>query len=284
MGKIRLSKEFFNIIKKLSTISKAKETVFFKANGRTRITIPNMSLFTHLSACEDDFYIEDDMVFLSSLTEFIKYAETVGYPDKPGDISVIQETSTTGRTYETIKFISKKVICRSMTADPSCFTKMDSKVPCERNEDKIPLLATIRLGTDELVSINDNLRLVPGCNFISLLINDTSVILYMLGKGRQQITQTIDELSTRIVNDINVSIAYKDGKRRMFISNYFILLKGFGLEYDTEIRNFKTAKDDVMMLKSFSTINGVNPENPITIYVGAMESEAASIANYDIIQ
>ena len=70
----------------------------------------------------------------------------------------------------------------------------------------------------------------------------------------------------------------------MFISNYFILLKGFGLEYDTEIRNFKTAKDDVMMLKSFSTINGVNPENPITIYVGAMESEAASIANYDIIQ
>ena len=52
---IKMSPQFFSLLKKLTMVSKSKSTVFFKANGRCRITVPTTATFLHISAGADDF-------------------------------------------------------------------------------------------------------------------------------------------------------------------------------------------------------------------------------------
>lgn len=285
---IRMSPQFFALIGSIVKVSKSKETLFFKADGQCRIGIPNNTTFIHLTASPDDFWFDDDTVNVSSLAEFITYANLVGYPEK-GCAHLEQVMSRAGRPYEYITFKTNgtlahaSTIARTITADPTCFTPLDRKVPCEREKDPMKLLYTIAMGAKQLKDVCDRMKKVPGCEYVNTVSDGEVVKLYFKGKVGQQITYILDNTSTMINDEASITAAYMNNEFRMFSASYFSLLKGIGCDFVTEARYAKNPKKDVMSLKSFADIPGVNEGFPIKIYAIAMESAASSISNYDLV-
>lgn len=285
MSKITFSKPFFDQLKKLTTITKAGRALLYKKKGRYRLTISNDEMMIHLSAGPDDLYFDDDTVNIFSLSEFVKYAETTGYPES-GSIEVGPELSATGRSYLYIKFISaKNLVCRSITADPTCFTKADRRTPHKRGEDGMERLAEICFTDESLKEFENRMRLVNGCRFFSIIIQDGVVRIYLKGKLAQQITFDVDSKSTRNVDDVLVKSVFTPGKIALFPSNWIKVMKGIGGTFEVDIKYARADGYEQMGVKAYQNIVGANPEDPIQIFCGASEcgSDGTNNVTYDLV-
>lgn len=281
MNNITFSQQFFDLLKKVVAVAKPQQTLLYKKDGRCRITVPGQALFTHLSAGPADLNFDCENVNIFSLSEFVKYAEAINYPTT-GSVSVDKEVSMSGRFYEYIKFSSSDITCRTITADPSCFKPMDRNTPRSRDADPMKRVAEIAMDEGMLKDFDKKIKLVPGCRFITLMVDDR-VKFYMKGKLSQQITYLIDSNCTRYIDDALVKRVFLPGKVIMFPAMYFSILKGIGAQYDIDIRNVTNSQTVMTALKAHAAIPGANPDDPIRLFVGASEVSAAATSNYDLV-
>lgn len=282
MQKISFSSQFFEVMKKLVSVSKAKYTLMFKQDGRCRITVPMDATFIHLAAGPADLDFDGDEIYLSSFSEFVKYADIVGYPER-GEACVESEMSISGHSYEYVKFKSTNVSCRTIMADPTCFGEDERFVPHVGDAETMELIGRLLLGKKQLDSFTKTLKQVPGCEFITLDVDD-KIHFYMKGKVAQQINLSYGYPDVTINNPELAKHVFQEGSTlHMFESSYFLTLKGLGYDFETHIRHYEDATDNVTTLKSFSYVPGADENDPIMVYVGGVESESASIANYDLV-
>ena len=282
---IKMSPQFFSLLKKLTMVSKSKSTVFFKANGRCRITVPTTATFLHISAGADDFNFGGQEVCIASLMEFIRFCELVGYPNNPeANITVLDEMLTNGHVYPMVKFMNgtdatATKTARTICADPTRFDQRTRHCPLERNVDPMHLLATFVMNKDELKTTCDELRMVPGCQFVSVVLTHTKINIYMKGRTGQQITNTVPRNLTRMgsADFIDQAYASSHDKFRKIPAIYFNILKGIDTDYEIDIRHGKNEKRDKIALKGFASIPGANPADPISLYVAGMESDGGEI-------
>lgn len=302
MQTITFSKQFLNLLDIVLKVTKAKRALFFRQGERCYLTISNRAMVLNISAGPSDLNFNGDSVNIYSLVDFVQYAKAIEYPEKDGtSITVVTEMSMAGHSYEYIKFASNSKVLRSITADPSLFTEVDHKVPAPRNSDILSRLCNIRLDEVMLDRITSDIKLAPGCDFVSISVDDASVIMAMKGKLAQQIDIKIDPTHTMIDDEDAIKAAYGRGQIRMFMADYFYCLNGIVgksvddaprgkkvpvdeasiIRFDTELRFH--APSNVAVLKSFASIRGNNVADPIILYAGLTESEAESISNFDMI-
>lgn len=82
MQNIKISKQFLDLMDKVTKVTKAKQTLFFRDGDTCRMTIATKSMFVHLAGGPNDFHFDGDVVNSSSISEFVKYAKFINYPDK----------------------------------------------------------------------------------------------------------------------------------------------------------------------------------------------------------
>jgi hypothetical protein len=289
---ITMSPQFFALLKKLTMVSKSKATVFFKANGRCRITVPTTATFLHISAGPHDLDFGGNEVCVASLMEFIRFCELVGFPGVAGaSVSVLDETLTNGHVYPMVKFMNGDAetatkVARTVCADPTRFDQKARHSPLERDKDPMNCLATVALDRNELKTMCDELKMVPGCQFVSVVLTHSKVNIYMKGRTGQQITNTIPRNCTRMGSAANIDAAYASShdKFRKIPAMYFNILKGIDTDYEMEIRHIKTETRDKMTTKAFSSIAGADPADPISLYVAALESDGGEINHESLVE
>jgi hypothetical protein len=289
---IRMSPQFFALLKKLTMVSKSKATVLFKGNGRCRITVPTTATFLHISAGPADLDFDCNEVCIASLMEFIRFCELVGFPGKEGSaVSVLDETLTNGHVYPMVRFMdgpegSAVRTARAICADPTRFDAKARHVPCDRDKDVMNCLATVALDRNELKVLCDELKMVPGCQFVSVVLTRSKVRIYMKGRTGQQITNDIPRNCTRMGSAEHIDAAYAGShdKFRKVPALYFTILKGIDTDYEVEIRHFKNDKRDKITLKAFSNIVGADPGDPISLYVAGMESDGGEINHEALVE
>lgn len=298
MGQILISKEYFDLLKKLNSIAKIKSAVIFKGktadgqyDGKYYFNIPSKTNLVHVVASENDVKFDGDQLQISSLPEFLKYAEAAGYPKCV--IEVAHEVTMRGREYDNIVIHGKTDDARMSVADISCFVdKNHFKVCMTRAADPMRYLAKIAFTTDTIDRLVKNIKLVPSCTVLALNIVDDECKFLLRGKGNQQITHTLDSMSFKVENDSYVSDAYANpSNMRLFPTNLFRLMGGLGVDIELEIRHLKTPMNDIMALKGYCVKQGalLDEENKDAgrseIYIAMMSSESASdkITNIDFV-
>lgn len=289
---ITMSPQFFVLLKKLTMVSKSKATVMFKGNGRCRITVPTTATFLHISAGPHDLNFEGNEVCVASLMEFIRFCELVGFPGNPAsNVSVLDETLTNGHVYPMVRFMNgtpdtATKVGRAICADPTRFDQKSRHVPCERDKDPMNCLSTIVLDKAELKTMCDELKMVPGCQFVSVVLTHSKVSIYMKGRTGQQITNVIPRNCTRMGAAAQIDAAYASShdKFRKIPALYFNILKGIDTDYEVEVRHFKSEKRDKITLKAFSAIPGADPNDPINLYVAGMESDGGEINHESLVE
>lgn len=278
MQEIRFSRPFFNVIKQVCMVTKAKTVKFFHDGDKSCLNIHNENSFIHISAGPADFSFDGLEVNSSSFIEFIRFAELIGYPET-GTIVVDNEETIAGHVYEFIRFGNGTETARSLTAEPSFFNEDDTKVPSSREADPMSLLATIKLNKKDLEKYVQKLKLVPGCQFFSVNVTEKGEVkFYFKGRVGQQITSKVDYTMTLPGDSKAIAIAYgKDSKQRYrkIPTSIFTVLKGLGCEeYDMEIRYF-AADYDSIALKAFANLQGNDQMYPIGIYAMIVECSGA---------
>lgn len=289
---ITMSPQFFALLKKLTMVSKSKATVMFKGNGRCRITVPTTATFLHISAGPSDLNFGGNEVCIASMMEFIRFCELVGYPGVPGaSVSVLDEMLTNGHVYPMVRFMngsedSATKVARSVCADPTRFDKNARHVPCAREADPMNCLATIALDRAELTTMCDELKMVPGCQFVSVVLTHSKVSIYMKGRTGQQITNTIPRNCTRMGSAANIDAAYASthDKFRKIPAIYLNILRGIDTDYEVDVRHIKTEKRDKVTVKAFSSIPGADPNDPIALFVAGMESDGGEINHESLVE
>lgn len=278
MQEIRFSRPFFNVIKQVCMVTKAKTVKFFHDGEKSCLNIHNENSFIHISAGPADFSFDGLEVNSSSFIEFIRFAELIGYPET-GTIVVDNEETIAGHVYEFIRFGNGTETARSLTAEPSFFNEDDTKVPSSREADPMSLLATIKLNKKDLEKYVQKLKLVPGCQFFSVNVTDKGEVkFYFKGRVGQQITSKVDYTMTLPGDSKAIATAYgKDSKQRYrkIPTSIFTVLKGLGCEeYDMEIR-YVAADYDSIALKAFANLQGIDQAYPIGIYAMIVECSGA---------
>ena len=287
-----MSPQFFALLKKLTMVSKSKATVMFKGNGRCRITVPTTATFLHIAAGPSDLNFGGNEVCIASMMEFIRFCELVGYPGVPGaSVSVLDEMLTNGHVYPMVRFMngpedSATKVARSVCADPTRFDKNARHVPCAREADPMNCLATIALDRAELTTMCDELKMVPGCQFVSVVLTHSKVSIYMKGRTGQQITNTIPRNCTRMGSAANIDAAYASthDKFRKIPAIYLNILRGIDTDYEVDVRHIKTEKRDKVTVKAFSSIPGADPNDPIALFVAGMESDGGEINHESLVE
>ena len=289
---ITMSPQFFALLKKLTMVSKSKATVMFKANGRCRITIPTPATFLHISAGPADLNFGGNEICVANMMEFIKFCELVGYPGTPNsNVQALERTLSNGHVYPMLQFMNGNETTATRTAyticaDPTRFDKKARHVPADRDKDIMNCLSTISMGKDALKTFCDELKLVPGCQFVSVVLNHTKVKIYMKGRTGQQITEDIPRNCTRMgaAELIDAAYAGSKDKYRKIPAMYFTILKGIETDYEIEARHLKTDTRDKITLKAFSSLAGADPQDPISLYVAGMESDGGEINHEALVE
>lgn len=288
---ITMSPQFFELLKKLTMVSKSKATVFFRANGRCRITVPTTATFLHISAGPNDLNFNGNEVCIASLMEFIRFCELVKFPLPPSSVTVLDETLSDGHVYPMVKFMdgpeaTATKVARTICADPTKFDAKSRHVPADRAKDIMKCLSTIALDRTELQTMCGELKLVPGCQFVSVVLTKSKVSIYMKGRTGQQITNIIPRNCTRMGNADEIADAYQSthDKYRKVPAIYFNILKGIDADFEVEVRHIKTATRDKITLKGFTTLNGADPNDPIQLYAAAMESDGGEINKESLVE
>lgn len=278
MQEIKFSRPFFNVIKQICLVTKAKTVKFFHDGEKSCFNIHDEKSFIHISAGPNDFSFDGLEINSSSFLEFIRFAELIGYPET-GSIVVDNEETLAGHVYEFIRFSNGSETARSLTAEPSFFNEDDTKIPSSRDADPMSLLATIKLNRRDLEKYAQKLKLVPGCQFFSVNVtNKGEVKFYFKGRVGQQITSKVDYTMTLPGDAQAIEVAYgKNSKQRYrkIPASLFTILKGLGCEeYETEIR-YVAADFDSIALKAFANLQGADQRYPIGIYAMMVECSGA---------
>lgn len=285
---IRFSQPFYDLLKGVCNITKAGCVIMFKGEPEGRlpgnhINIPEISMFTHLAASPDDLDFDTDRINIFSLAEFVKYAEIADFP-KRGTAELTVDTSLTGKRYEFIKFSGGGITCRTPTADPSCFKKEHSHIPYTRERDPMTKIGEMHFTAEMVKDFATKLRAVPTCEFITLRIDEGGVKLYIKGKMSQQITFCVPAMCTRGINMQLVKKIFRPGSVTVFPVQFFNYMRGIGGEYDIDITYTKVGDNDQMALKATSLVPGVNPDKPMTLWMGAVECAAGAFSQFDLVQ
>lgn len=285
---IRFSEQFYNLLKSVSTITKAGCTIMFKGNVEKRIpgnhiNIPAAAMFTHLAAAPDDLDFDTKRINIFSLNEFVKYAELANFP-KRGTAELTVDTSITGRKYEYIKFSGGGITCRTPTADPSCFKETHVHIPYTRDNDPMTKLGEMHFSEEMVNDFAKKLRAVPTCEFITMMIDDGGIKLYIKGKMSQQITYCVPATCTRGLDRAMIKKVFRPGNVTVFPVQLFNYMKGIGGEYDIDITYASFKGVEQMSLKATSLVPGANPDKPMTLWMGAAECSAGAHSQFDLVQ
>ena len=88
MGVVRMSQEYFNVIKTINSMMKMKAGLIFKGKGSDGQYTGKYyfngicdSAMIHVVATEHDIAFDEPRLQISSLPDFIKYAEATGFPN-----------------------------------------------------------------------------------------------------------------------------------------------------------------------------------------------------------
>lgn len=301
MSQIVISKEFFELMKKLSSIQKIMSGVIFKGKdangqytGKYYFNVPTKKSLIHVVATENDIKFEGDQIQISSVTEFLKFAELTGFPKC--SIENVEETSIRGHKYHNIVFKGLSKEARLPVADISCFVdKNHFKICSTRESDPMRYVAKIGFTVDGINNVVKDIKQVSGCEYLSLDIENDECRFLLRGKGNQQITCKLDEHSFYVNNDSWLADAYADKKKlRLFSTVMFRLLGGIGTDSEVEIRHLKTIKNDIITLKGYCVKQGAKldeanedkdaPRSEIQIGILCVESSSANVTNVDFIK
>ena len=126
MGVVRMSQEYFNVLKTINSMMKMKAGLIFKGkgsdgqfNGKYYFNGICDSAMIHVVASENDVAFEEPRLQISSLPDFIKYAEATGFPKC--EIKVARERTIRGLEYDNIIFTGKEKDARIGVADDSVY-------------------------------------------------------------------------------------------------------------------------------------------------------------------
>ena len=285
---IRFSPQFFSLLKSVSAITKAGCVIMFKGDVKGRIpgnhiNIPEPTMFTHLAASAEDLDFDTNRINIFSLNEFVKYSDLAKFPEQ-GIAELSIDTSITGKRYEYIKFTGGGITCRTPTADPSCFKPEHSHIPYTRDNDPMTKVGEMRFTAEMVADFAKKLRAVPTCEFITLRIDEGGIKLYIKGKMSQQITYCVPANCTKGIDSLLVKKIFKPGNVTVFPVQLFNYMKGIGGDYDIDITYAVYKGMEQMSLKATSLIPGVNPEKPMTLWLGAAECSAAANSQFDLVQ
>lgn len=285
---IRFSQPFFDLLKSVSTITKAGCVIMFKGDSKGRLTgnhinVPDVAMFTHLAASEEDLDFDAKRINIFSLNEFVKYADLANYP-KRGTAELAVDTSISGRRYEYIKFTGGGITCRTPTADASCFKPEHMHIPYTRENDPMTKVGEMHFSAEMVQDFSKKLRAVPTCEFVTLRIDDGGIKLYIKGKMSQQITYCVPATCTRGLDANLIKKIFRPGNVTVFPVQLFNYMKGIGGDYDIDITYAVFQGVEQMSLKATSLVPGVNPDKPMTLWMGAAECSAAAHSQFDLVQ
>lgn len=285
---IRFSEPFYKLLKSVSSITKIGCVAMFKGDPKGRlpgnhISVPDLAMMTHLAASTDDLDFDTNRINIFSLTEFVKYAELAKFPQR-GTAELAVDMSIRGTPYQFIKFTGGGITCRTPTADPSCFKDGHTHIPYTREADPMKKVGEMHFSAEMVKDFVEKLRAVPTCEFVTLRIDDGGIKLYLTGKMTQQITFCVPATCTRGLDMQLVHKIFTPGTVTVFPVQFFNYMKGIGGEYDIDITYANFNGVDQMSLKATSLIPGVNPDKPMTLWMGAAECSAAAFSQFDMIQ
>lgn len=245
------------------------------------------SAMIHVIASANDVSFDEPRLQISSLPDFIKYAESTGFP-RCG-IRVVRERTIRGMEYDNILFTGKDKDARIGVADDSVYA--DKKYMKIFNE-KLPLVARLGFNSEMLHGIVKDVKLISSCKAISVTVNsDMQCSLLIKGSGTQQITRKVDDHCFFVEDDSMCIDAFSGGKQRLFPSGSLRFMDSIGGDVNIELRRFKNSANDIMTMKGYivkpgALIDPANsdknaPRSDINVVVASSEFSVKIVSNVD---
>jgi hypothetical protein len=117
-----------------------------------------------------------------------------------------------------------------------------------------------------------------------ICFDDGGIKLYIKGKMSQQITYCVPATCTRGLDANLIKKIFRPGNVTVFPVQLFNYMKGIGGDYDIDITYAVFQGVEQMSLKATSLVPGVNPDKPMTLWMGAAECSAAAHSQFDLVQ
>lgn len=281
MASLTFSEQFYAVLQKVVKALPQTPVLLFKEDGFSRLSYSKNGLLFHIAASPDDFNYEGEMIGLSSLREFNDYVTAIGYP-KGGEISLVREISMSGHAYDFVKFIGNKKTLRCRMVDLAFFTEDSKDIPAMPDENPLALAGKLCLTQDAIKDLFRSRKLAPGCDNVTITCYENKITVTLRGTVGQQVD--LDYTYPNITVDTEIiKQAYANSVLRMFPIEMFKIMDSMGMDYTVELRYAPGANGGQMALCSYASIPGANGQT-ITVYIGTVESEAATIANIDMVR
>ena len=294
MGVIRISQEYFNVLKTINSMMKMKAGLIFKGKGSDGQYTGKYyfngicdSAMVHVIATENDVCFDEPRLQISSLPDFIKYAEATGFPKC--EIKVAREKTIRGLDYDNIIFVGKDKDARIGVADDSVYAdKMYMKIFNEQ----LKLVARLGFNAEILRSIVKDIKLIASCKALSITVtNDLQCRMLIKGSGTQQITRKIDEHCFFVEDEAECLDTFAGGRQRLFPSGSLRFMDTIGGDVNIELRRFKNSANDLMTMKGYIVKPGAlldpkntekdAPRSEINIVVASSEFSVKIVSNVD---
>jgi hypothetical protein len=294
MGVVRISQEYFNVLKTINSMMKMKAGLIFKGKGSDGQYTGKYyfngicdSAMVHVIATENDVCFDEPRLQISSLPDFIKYAEATGFPKC--EIKVAREKTIRGLDYDNIIFIGKDKDARIGVADDSVYA--DKKYMKIFNE-QLKLVARLGFNAEILHSIVKDIKLIASCKALSITVtNDLQCRMLIKGSGTQQITRKIDEHCFFVEDEAECLDTFAGGRQRLFPSGSLRFMDTIGGDVNIELRRFKNSANDLMTMKGYIVKPGAlldpkntekdAPRSEINIVVASSEFSVKIVSNVD---
>ena len=294
MGVVRISQEYFNVLKTINSMMKMKAGLIFKGKGSDGQYTGKYyfngicdSAMVHVIATENDVCFDEPRLQISSLPDFIKYAEATGFPKC--EIKVARETTIRGLDYDNIIFVGKDKDARIGVADDSVYA--DKKYMKIFNE-QLKLVARLGFNSEILRSIVKDIKLIASCKALSITVtNDLQCRMLIKGSGTQQITRKIDEHCFFVEDEAECLDTFAGGRQRLFPSGSLRFMDTIGGDVNIELRRFKNSANDLMTMKGYIVKPGAlldpkntekdAPRSEINIVVASSEFSVKIVSNVD---
>jgi hypothetical protein len=294
MGVVRISQEYFNVLKTINSMMKMKAGLIFKGKGSDGQYTGKYyfngicdSAMVHVIATENDVCFDEPRLQISSLPDFIKYAEATGFPKC--EIKVAREKTIRGLDYDNIIFVGKDKDARIGVADDSVYA--DKKYMKIFNE-QLKLVARLGFNAEILRSIVKDIKLIASCKALSITVtNDLQCRMLIKGSGTQQITRKIDEHCFFVEDEAECLDTFAGGRQRLFPSGSLRFMDTIGGDVNIELRRFKNSANDLMTMKGYIVKPGAlldpkntekdAPRSEINIVVASSEFSVKIVSNVD---
>ena len=279
MASLTFSEQFSAVMQKLVKALPKSPVLIFREDGLTRMSYTKNGLLLHLSASPEDFSYDGKMVGLSTLSEFNDCAKAVGYP-KVGEISLVREVAMSGHAYEFVKFTGNHKRLRCRLVDLAFFSEDSQQVPFDRESNPLKLVGKLSLSQTAIKDIFNSRKFAPGCDNVTITCQESKIVITLRGTVGQQVDLDYTYPYVQIDQEVAAQ-AYANSILRMFPLEMFHMMDAVGLDYEIELRYMPGPNGGQMALCSYASFPGVSG-NPISVYIGSVEAEAATIANIDI--